>query len=89
MPEGCGSQDPRRAFGPPLIVLPGTGDTRGGEEDSNLRASSGAITHRSDWLQRGMTDYEVGQQAAHSASKYPTNLLTILRLQCVRTFLVY
>jgi hypothetical protein len=57
-------QDPRQVLAAPLIVLLGTRDTRGKEEDSNLRGSEGAIVQGANRLQRGMTYYEVGQQAA-------------------------
>ena len=61
-------QDPRQVLAAPLTVLLGTRDTRGKEEDSNLRASAGAMAQGPNRLQRGMTYFEVGQQAALSAN---------------------
>ena len=42
---------------------------QGKEEDTNLRGTEGAIVQGANRLQRGMTYYKVGQQAAHSANK--------------------
>jgi hypothetical protein len=61
-------QDPRQVLSAPLTVLLGTRDTRGKEEDSNLRGTEGAMAQGANRLQRGMTYYEVGQQAARSAN---------------------
>ena len=61
-------QDPRQVLFAPLTVLLGTRDTRGKEEDSNLRGTEGAMAQGANRLQRGMTYYEVGQQAAHNAN---------------------
>jgi len=61
-------QDPRQVLAAPLTVLLGTRDTRGKEEDSNLRGTEGAMAQGANRLQRGMTYYEVGQHAAHSAN---------------------
>lgn len=63
-------QDPRQVLAAPLTVLLGTRDTRSKEEDSNLRASEGAMAQGTHRLQRGMTYYEVGQQVALSG-KWP------------------
>ena len=62
-------QDPRQVRAAPLIVLLGTRDTRGKEEESNLRGTEGAMAQGANRLQRGMTYYEVGQQAAQSANQ--------------------
>jgi hypothetical protein len=62
-------QDPRQVLSAPLTVLLGTRDTRAKEEDSNLRGTEGAMVQGANRLQRGMTYYEVGQQAAHSANQ--------------------
>ena len=62
-------QDPGQVLAAPLTVLLGTRDTRGKEEDTNLRGTEGAIVQGANRLQRGMTYYEVGQQAAHSANR--------------------
>jgi hypothetical protein len=61
-------QDPRQVLAAPLTVLLGTRDTRGKEEDSNLRGTEGAMVQGANRLQRGMTYYEVGQHTAHSAN---------------------
>jgi hypothetical protein len=61
-------QDPRQVLAAPLTVLLGTRDTRGKEEDSNLRASAGAMAQGSNRLQRGMTYFEVAQHSARSAN---------------------
>jgi hypothetical protein len=63
-------QDPQQVLAAPLTVLLGTRDTRSKEEDSNLRASEGAMAQGTHRLQRGMTYYEVGQQVALSG-KWP------------------
>ncbi len=62
-------QDPGQVLAAPLTVLLGTRDTRGKEEDTNLRGTEGAIVQGANRLQRGITYYEVGQQAAHSANR--------------------
>ena len=62
-------QDPGQVLAAPLTVLLGTRDTRGKEEDTNLRGTEGAIVQGANRLQRGMTYYKVGQQAAHSANR--------------------
>jgi hypothetical protein len=57
-------QDPRQVIAAPLTVLLGTRDTRTNEEDPHLRGSAGAMAQGSHRLQRGVTYYEVGLQAA-------------------------
>ncbi len=57
-------QDPRQLLAAPLTVMLGTKDTRSTKEDSHLRASASAMAQGSHRLQRGITYYEVGLQAA-------------------------
>ncbi len=59
-------QDPGQVLAAPLTVLLGTRDTRTNEEDPHLRASAGAMAQGSHRLQRGVTYYEVGLQAARN-----------------------
>lgn len=59
-------QDPGQVLAAPLTLLLGTLDTRTKEEDPHLRASAGAMAQGSDRLQRGITYYEVGLQAARN-----------------------
>jgi hypothetical protein len=61
-------QDPRQVLAAPLTVLLGARDTRSTEEDSNLRASAGAMAQGNNRLERGMTYYEVGQRTAFSTN---------------------
>lgn len=61
-------QDPRQLLAAPLTVLLGARDTRTTEEDSNLRASAGALAQGNNRLERGMTYYEAGQRTAFSAN---------------------
>ena len=58
-------QDPK-VISAPLTVLLGTQDTRTKEEDPHLRASAGAMAQGSHRLQRGVTYYELGLQAARN-----------------------
>jgi hypothetical protein len=57
-------QDPGQVLAAPLTLLLGSLDTRVKEEDPHLRASAGAMAQGSHRLQRGVTYYEVGLQAA-------------------------
>ena len=57
-------QDPGQVLAAPLTLLLGSLDTRAKEEDPHLRASAGAMAQGSHRLQRGVTYYEVGLQAA-------------------------
>jgi hypothetical protein len=59
-------QDPRQVLAAPLTILLGTQDTRTSEEDAHLRASAGAMAQGSHRLQRGVTYYEMGLQAARN-----------------------
>jgi hypothetical protein len=59
-------QDTREVLAAPLTILLGTKDTRSTKEDSHLRASAGAMAQGSHRLQRGVTYYEVGLQAARN-----------------------
>lgn len=61
-------QDPRQVLAAPLTVLLGGRDTRSTAEDSNLRASAGAIAQGNNRLERGTTYFEVGQHTARSAN---------------------
>ena len=56
--------DPRQVLAAPLTLLLGTKDTRSNEEDSHLRASAGAMAQGPNRLQRGITYYQTGLQAA-------------------------
>lgn len=60
-------QNPRQILAAPLTILLGARDTRGNDEDYNLRASAGAMAQGSNRLERGWTYYEAGKQAARSA----------------------
>lgn len=60
-------QNPRTILAAPLTILLGTRDTRGNDEDPNLRASAGAMAQGANRLERGRTYYEAGLQAARSA----------------------
>lgn len=59
-------QDPGQVLAAPLTLLLGSLDTRAKEEDPHLRASAGAMAQGSHRLQRGITYYEVGLQAARN-----------------------
>lgn len=59
-------QDPGQVLAAPLTLLLGSLDTRVKEEDPHLRASAGAMAQGSHRLQRGITYYEIGLQAARN-----------------------
>ncbi len=60
-------QNPLQVLAAPLTILLGTRDTRGNDEDHNLRASAGAMAQGSNRLERGRTYFEAGKQAARSS----------------------